>query len=405
MGRIKTLTPVHIGTGKVYYIAYIENDYIYTIDSICDTIGGKNLNNPILFNALQNKNMSRDEFIRAFNFKREMLDPSMSIGMIEKNSYLMPKGNVFEMTKEMDKLIIPGSSLKGYFINVLWYDIIQKNSKIRAFYEEEFKRINNTYSSDFERDKYNRNNDDMIRILKEVYKKITRILNNMEKESKFIQSILIVRDIAFNSSLSYTEAKKYKKDQATLPLGYYETIPMNKEYIGEVIINMYDTSKKYCSDIFNNINRLIDNNPKDNEREKDVKKEVLKEMYNRLINFKDWFPEVNREFVKRILDYELTFVDNTYNNNIDKKTLKNTYTQLNKLNEQKIIMQIGKATNYVVKTYGIAYTDIYKKYFTLIFSPKMVGNKFKLYPGIETMSLEIIDGKGTNPFGFIEIEM
>ena len=48
-------------------------------------------------------------------------------------------GNVYECVKTFNKLYIPGSSLKGYIISMMWYSILKSNPDIRGIHFCQFK--------------------------------------------------------------------------------------------------------------------------------------------------------------------------------------------------------------------------------------------------------------------------
>ena len=69
MGKVKILSPVHIGSGNTYYVAYQKDNYIYSLENVIETLDPSEVRNQKLLLNLQNsKNMSRDEFISKFKF-------------------------------------------------------------------------------------------------------------------------------------------------------------------------------------------------------------------------------------------------------------------------------------------------------------------------------------------------
>ena len=169
-------------------------------------------------------------------------------------------------------------------------------------------------------------------------------------------------------------------------------------YKNSLFINNNKELSSNVNAIINEINR--------GKKAIDVKEELLNEIVKRLSNFKEWFVYANRRFMDVILSNEIDFVDNLENNKVEDMNLKAMLQGLKELNKSKTIMQIGKGTNYVVKTYGIAFSEIYEKYFSLIFSPSTTdAKKLKLYPGIDMMTLINVGKKGQIPLGFIEVEL
>ena len=132
-----------------------------------------------------------------------------------------------------------------------------------------------------------------------------------------------------------------------------------------------------------------------------ILQKAIEELYNYIINFKIIFPKANKEYMKKVLIKEQSFIYNARNDKINSNYLKNFYKFLiSELENDKIIMQIGRYTNYVDKSFSIAFGEFYEKNFKTIFTPI----KTKKVSTIETMNLITIDDQGIYPLGFVKLE-
>lgn len=402
MGKVKILTPTHIGSGATYYVTHINDGYIYTLDDIVGLIDFTNPTSNIILNELKDKkskNLSKKEFINKFYISHNDLKNIKSEKLIGKRTNPQIRGNVFEMTKTLEKLIIPGSSIKGYVLNVLHYDIILKNEKVRRYLLNEFEKVYDRNILNFLTAKKNNDKKGMNEIINEVNKKVSKTWRDLENKIKDIYSLIGFRDIEFSNVIEYYEIIRYGKKGKELPQGVFETIPVNSCFDGEVLIDNNIFSSKFIDKKVSEIER------KRNVYNDDIAIELLKSIKERFNNFEKWFITANKDFIKQLLKYEEEFLSGLNNDDVDTLCLRQTFSKFKKLNEEKTIIQIGKATNFILKSISSSFGQSYKDMFELIFAPNVTDIKtLKKKPEISMMSLAVENEHGSYPLGFIEVE-
>ena len=168
-----------------------------------------------------------------------------------------------------------------------------------------------------------------------------------------------------------------------------------------------DTFKK---DEFILINNLA-LNPKV-EFKNNISYVIYKEISNRIVNIKNLFQKMNKDFVLNALKYEEAFIKNIpYEKDFDKKSALNQIADLrNKLENNKIIMQLGKNTNYIVKSAGHAFDEnFYRTRFYDFFNPGKDPKKAKdIAKPYVIGSMNIVSSAEFENYeeipGFVEIE-
>lgn len=401
MSVIKVLTPVHVGTGNKYYVAYVKDGYMYSLDYVLTLMNSDPRNISYVSETLMKskENISREDFVSRFQINQNLLKKENSIG--KTNNYNV-SGNVFEQMKENGKLVIPGSTLKGYIVNVLYYDIIASNNEIRKYLNEKYLKIHNRYYNTATFDKY---------ILNNIKKEVTKVFDIYSKEFKFILGLFGVRDSYFDAEINLYEINRssnkadFYGEGTNLPMGIYETIPSQAECSNELIYNVCDDTKDYINKRRNSVVKTINKIKNDSDNDKKMKILFLDEIIKRIKDLNNWFKEANRKFMDKVLDYQIDFVNKLNNKEVSYIDLNNQLQDLKTLNKTKTIMQIGKSTNYIVKTMSIGFIDTYEKFFKVVFSPASTQKTLKLTPGISMMALIEKNGKGTIPLGFIEVEL
>lgn len=382
METLKTITPVHIGSGKSIW-AIKMNDYLYSVDKVIEF----NLNsmNQIQLNNLKfisSNNVSKQDFFRAMNINKFNLpDSAILYGKNYAKYVIDVNKDLFFNQRTLDKLIIPGSSIKGLINNLFWYYIVNesqeiKNEMIKAIIEQNRKNAMN------ERNGY-RPND----------KTFSKTINDFNNVIKNLQSFLRIRDVIIEDEPMVYTVNRYNSKNEKMPVGNIETIPANIIVKQEIICELNEQEKKLMEKVINEIK----NNDRNYNRIKDI---LLKGYYNFLCNIKSILPTINKAFMKEILNQEIEFIKSS-GNNLDKPELLSIYSNLQKeLDKGNFIVQIGKFTNYLDKTYMFALEEVYKNNFKDIFKP----NPKKKHQNIESMNLIPVNNSFV-PLGFIEIEL
>lgn len=251
--------------------------------------------------------------------------------------------------------------MKGAFINVFWFNFINHNDDVKEY------------------------------LIKQ--KDLLKELKSIDNEIKSLRKYFIVNDVIFEQEAIIYNVKRYN---TTKVLGFNE----NVETIDKELIQFSDIVKDLNSKERNLLNKLK-NNLLNQNREKTILQKAIEELYNYIINFKIIFPKANKEYMKKVLIKEQSFIYNARNDKINSNYLKNFYKFLiSELENDKIIMQIGRYTNYVDKSFSIAFGEFYEKNFKTIFTPI----KTKKVSTIETMNLITIDDQGIYPLGFVKLE-
>lgn len=405
MGKITVLSPVHISSGNVYLSICIHENKRYSFSDVLKTSRDSmiflddNINNVLLRKDIT---VSKKQLFDKLNLdfqKLESKTPLYSvINKTEKNNLV---NNINENIKNLSTPYIPGSTLKGYVSNVLWYDIFLENQEINKYYSNQFKETYKKINSG--------NSEDEYKHLKDLNKKISDITN----ELKGIMQLVGFHDVIFqDSSISIYESNRYlngKKASKTIPIGSVEVIDEGETSESKFLFTGLEISRDYMNRIKKGMEEEIDKS-KNKDRlsdnvfhyQKRIKHLILNEIYKRILDFKNWFPKANKRFMLEVIKKELEFLDNSDNNEIDSNSLRE-YLDSVKMNIEKdeIILQIGKFTNFFAKSYGNAFGELYREYFTEFFSP---DPKKKTVPKIDTMNLIVKNGMGTTPFGFIRID-
>ena len=362
MGKIKTITPIHIASGNSYYAVEVRNNYIYSLDYALDLALINGPTSGYVLNELCRQEKSKDEFISLFDVKNLPFDPKKSVGKLDNSSYCIPKGYIQQQIRDNETVIIPGSSLKGYIMNVLWYDVICKNHKVLSYFTKKMDGTTRNYN-------------------------LGRDIENFNAFLGPILNFIGVRDIPICNKIVYGKVF----------VEIIEMIPENSSYDGEILID----SKNLRNIIEDRKNVLMRRTiEKEKYEQREIKTILIDEFYKRIVDLKKYFINANREFMKKILSLEYDFVKNTNHRNVNYQSLTSLYNDLIKQNETKTIIQIGRYTNFFLKTDGIAFKDNYEKYFYSFF--KSFKNQV---PKIENMKLIEVKGVLTLPLGFMEIEL
>jgi len=369
MQKVTILSSTHIGNGEKYPNYLIINSNRYAFDDIISVTFHRNKQQLLSANFIDKiKSFSQNKSGEAKREIANLLTPTASEIDKIKPQYRVtlstPKTNQLDINdhiKNLDKVILPGSSLKGYLVNVMVFDIIKKNGVIRKYYEDNLK-----------------NNK--------------RLVENVER-NVFMVTLqkLMCRDIIFDDAPEIKLISRITKS-GNIP-NMFECMKPGSICVGDFVSKIKTHS---------NINSLTG-----------IELIYAEELETRISTIYDNFAEMNKQFVLNALKYEKEFIDQLKNrDDVDKSEI---YKQINliekELNAGKIIIQLGKNTNYIVKSSGHAFErDFYIQYFSDIFYPgfnnRGEDNRLAKPFNIGSMNLvSISDFEGYNEIpGFVEIQ-
>ncbi|MGI6729570.1 MAG: type III-A CRISPR-associated RAMP protein Csm5 [Bacilli bacterium] len=403
MGKITVLTPVHISSGNVYLSILIHDNKRYELMDILQTSSDpkrfldNNLNNMLL---RDNITVSKKQFFDALNLEPRKLDQKTPLYKINnKTEKQIIDGNISESVKNLSAPYIPGSTLKGYVSNIMWNDIFIENQEINKYYSNLFEEAYQNITSGRERKRELRN--------------LERKIKGVENELKGIMQLIGFHDVIFNElSNAIYESNRYlngKKVSKKLPVGVVEVIDEGEIAESKFYFTGMEISRDYMDMIRSGIEIDISKSKNkdglsDNafHYQKNIKQKILNEIYVRILKFKEWFPKANQRFMINLINQELSFLDTINNDEIDTNSLRNILESMKtRIEKNELIIQVGKFTSFLAKSYGSAFGELYREYFTEVFSPDI---KNKTVPKIDTMNLIVKNGRGTIPFGFIRID-
>ena len=367
MPNIKTITPVHISNGETFFFLK-QQQYIYSLDTIMEIF---TLSREKIQSLIKMNNPTRMDFINLFQINPNQLtiNNAVSSNSVYGKNILKDTGKMIQAENTLGEAYIPGSSLKGAFVNVFWFYVIQHNEIVR---------------------------NDLIKNLNENNR---GRINKLDRAIQDLRKFLIVNDIYFHDGfVAYELARYNKKNNTTLSTDTVETIDKN-QIVSQSIV------KELTSEEKDMLLKLKIKLQQDQNERKDKKDEIIlvliEQMYDFIIHFTEIFPIANREYMEKVIKKELEYVDYTINKNVDKQYLQQFYQQiLSRLKSGEIIMQIGKYTNYIDKTAAMAFGKYYNDNFKT-FAP----NPKKKSPTIDSMNLVKVNNVGKYPFGFIQLEL
>src|SRR5690554_5259002 len=136
MSKLLSISPVHIGSGEIYENFLIHNQKRYAFDDFLRaTFKDRQfkLMHPEFLRSLvalgneksgEAKRKIRDALVPETK-DIEAIDPLYDVEIKLATNQLNEK-SIFAFTKTMHRPFIPGSSLKGYIMNVIFYDMLEK---------------------------------------------------------------------------------------------------------------------------------------------------------------------------------------------------------------------------------------------------------------------------------------
>ncbi len=343
MYKIKTLSPVHVGTGKQLapfeYKSFNESGVLYRL-SESNVFKFKNremlldpkMNSKIfgsLFDNSRDKQEQRNSAIKSLineirgnsiATKDDALYSVIENRDINNDSEMY--SNVFEQIKNLSEPYIPGSSVKGMIYNAICYKYALDN------YNE------SDYSSDKVYGKFD----------KYIQEKLLGPLNIQFKDFSTL-NLLHAHDINFNSmSMNYCD--RFNLDNgSTMPIGTLECIAINSEAESELYTIDYDRINK-----LRQLGKLGGFN-----------EEILSLL---TVNY---IEEAMKQYNKDLIDYEIY----VYNNLgiVDKSDIdKDLLSQFDKVKEELdgpgFVFRIGKNTGYFSKTVSLVVWKKNREFFS-----------------------------------------
>lgn len=381
MAKVTVITPIHIASGTNYG-AYTYNNYVYDLGYILTLCSPDRCLNPEFL--CREKNLSNKDYVEKLGIEKSKIDIKYAKFKAIETEII---GTVDEHTKSLEKLTIPGSSIKGYIMNVLWYDIIHSNEKIRN-------EIISMYDKKFLKDRNN------------VKSSVNRAVN---AQIAYMQELLETTDLIFDAQLEICLNKRYKKYSGVLSVkNYVEVLPKGVVWEGNLFRLKDEYANKIANKVVTQIKEKVEKNTMDqfDAKKQECQNQIIREIKDRLNKdrFEEWFKTTNKKFMLKVLEYEKKFVDECSNQSVNLKKLKSIYEDiLQRLENNEIIIQIGKFTNFILKSYDIAFGSYFddEENFKKIFSPK----DNKTVPRLDTMNLIEENKLGSIPFGFLKIEL
>lgn len=315
--KIRIISPVHIGTGNenlsFQYRTNQNTTYYYNLYDLLSTLPTKELVNEDFLNSINSTKKSIINISK--KFKYDIVKPKYYLSCMSELS----DDNVFEQIKNLNKPIIPGSTIKGAIVSSVCYSFLKKHI---------------TMIQNFEKIKF----EDLI----ETVTKSKELLRD-------ISSNIVCYDVQFNNLSIYNVKRATKKTD--IPIGYQETISKGQEYIGDFYHFSSEKLKKYTSEIQKELISMFE------------KENVAKSINSFTI---DALNEDNSIKMQKYYD-ETNLID--LQNDVKK------YIEMaKKISDNRCLLRIGKDTNYNFKgsialLYKTKKFDQYKKNFERHFKP------------------------------------
>ncbi len=356
MSTFKIISPIHIGSGETYENFLIHNDYRYDFNDFVAAVFKERKAKMLDQNFLdQLKKLAYRNTKAGKEQIKEVIMPSQNqIAAItplypvvyELNPRQLNEKSIAAFVKTMNRPYIPGSSIKGYLLNVIFYDMITNDARIRnhitSMLSEAVRQM----------DSQNRPNLQKTYSYRE-YVKLERDV--LTEASQF----LICRDVMIDQPMAiYYVSRQTRKGQ----------IPQVAEFIDEdfesqgdvIVINTIKPEKRYDHSI------------------RDV---MIKAFVDRIKQLKSNLQSMNAPYIKNTLAYQKKFIEKHRDNSKINQVEVNEqirYT-IERLDEGAIVFQLGKYTNYITKSHGMAFgLDFYEEVFKEVFRPDRKTKVFEI---------------------------
>ena len=157
------------------------------------------------------------------------------------------------------------------------------------------------------------------------------------------------------------------------------------------------------------ISKVLKEKGKISEDQMDMETKIINQIFDHLKDIKLWFPTVNNEVVKENINREIEFLKKINNNKFVKEDIIYFYEELlNKIKDGKIIIRLGKHTNYYYKSIGPVFGEDFTKKYKDLFTPTTGKNQKKrklILPSEHINVLKSQTERFDSVLGFIEIEL
>ncbi len=341
--KMSILSPVHISTGNMIpcYVYHYDQGFMdcYDIEKLFQQIPLDELMN-LRFeknsNDVRSKKYISNFFKRKVDYKSSKLQPKYYLESMITDFTC----DVKEQAKSLNKPYIPGSTLKGAFMNIIMDHLLNK-------YKNDVARFIEFYSSAIKKGEFER------RLMQFIFD------NNFEAIFKQFSSCFIFRDVYFERMiLCETNRVNMKKET---PFYNLECIDFEQNVTDEFII--IDSKKK---ELFKD---MI----------KDISDINIRKKYNELIlclNIPNLFIAA-RKYQRCVIQK-----DQHYFAALEEECSPDIMKQLNQIdlnNKKSCILRIGNSTNYFYKTVSLFikrnFDSFYEENFKLFSPVKLNGQK------------------------------
>ena len=370
MTKLTPLSPIHIGSGEEYENFLLLNGYRYSFDEFLSAVFQnrkkhllsstflKDLISISFSNSGQAKERIR-EVLTPTKQQIETIPPLYPIHFYFDDSMLKEK-DIFAFIKTANQAYLPGSTLKGYIMNVLFFDMIQNDNFIQDYLKNMLE--------DALAEKINKN-------FKTVEK--TNVMKNFRNSERKVMIAaahnLICRDVLTHQPLGIYFINRKTKNGS---------IPQLAECLNQPFT---------CEGSIVEINKAIH---KDNQYEQSIERKMKQSiegkmtqaLVTRINDIPKRFSQMNRAFMKVTLHEQKAFIEKYKQDpELNVTSLMNQLLTIEKmLDEGKIVIQIGKYTNYYSKSVSMGFgKEFFNEMYVDVFRP----NFGKKSPKIQTMNL------------------
>lgn len=359
MGKLTVVSPVHIGSGDKYENFLIHHNKRYSFEDILTVSMKKNperLLDPSFLKSLSqlsrtNSGDAKDlikRYISLTDEEMKSLQPMYSISMNINQSELNTK-SIAEFMKTTNRMLIPGSSLKGYVLNVVLYDIMYECKDIREY-------VQNQLLKAMEESHHNPKNIYRAYAYKDLERMFLNIMLSTNRQ-------LIFRDIILDETPSiFLMSRKTKT--GCLPQ----------------IVEMIDNNATFKCEIYVDLQSNIQT------QTTGMEKRIFDEILHRFKNLKSEFYDMNKYFILNEIEQIRHFLERSWvenDNSPNKVNINLVELQLkqieNRVNSGETIIRLGKYTTYILKSMSQSFDEsFYKDYFTFFFSPDDKATPFSI---------------------------
>ncbi len=389
MSRVTIISPLHIGSGLTYENFLIYQNKRYDFDHFISKVFPERksqLLDPSFLKHLTTLSNSSSQIakeqIRASILPRpsqiQELVPMYSVLPKLEEKKLNEK-SINEFIKTMNQPYIPGSTLKGYIMNVIISDAIENDSRLREFVKQKIDEIESQLGEK------KRNEPSRVQYWNRM--RAYRDYEKIERDALIIAAkSLLCRDILFpeNIPVSIYFLNRQTKNGS---------IPQVSEFI-EGEFSIPDDFITIC-----HFGPIDPNTPS-------MVRIFAEAIISRLREFKEKFPSMNAGFMRRTIDFQKRFIEHLPDDErVSKEDILDQLADiLSRLAKGQIVIHLGRYTNFVTKSVSLALDhEFYERHFENIFSPGRKSKPFR----IGTMNLLAYPNDSNDFFqipGYVAIE-